>query len=270
MKWDSELGAIPEDFDTHMGRYYSAFINSSAEYNNIAYNTFLASDEYKVYYPAVQVDMYADNIMAETFLQMSEFIQTTNLKISNPTTTPNALIAGLRENFGLRSSVQEMTEENAGKMHVAIDYTPDDDLNLQIAAYMESTCVVASTYMVGDIEQSIVLSEGGIETYRWVAQTEQDMIFKITMKVSRNSTAATDTPEDVLSKFMANWNEFYWIGMDVEPEKYFEINRDAPYASEIITEYSLDDGTTWETSPYESPYNIKFIPTLDIANIIFT
>lgn len=270
MKWDSNKGVIPDDFDTQMRRYYSAFINSRAEYNAIAYNTFLASDEYKVYYPAVQVDLYAESIMAETFLQMSEFIQSTNLKISNPTTTPNALIAGLRENFGLRSSVQEMTEENAGKMHVAIDYTPDDDLNYQIAAYMESTCVVASTYMIGDIEQAIVLSEGGIETYRWVAQTEQDMIFKLTLKVSRNSTATTDTPESVRSKFLENWNEFYWIGMDVEPETYFQINRDAPYASEIKTEYSIDDATTWKASPYESLYNIKFIPLLDVVNIIFT
>lgn len=269
MKWDSELGVIPEDFDTHIGRYYSAFVDSRAEYNNIAYNTFLASDEYKVYYPAAQVDMYADNIMAETFLKMSEFIQSTNLKISNPTTTPNALIAGLRQNFGLRSSVKQMTEADSGKMHVAIDYTPDDDLNLQIAAYMESTCVVASTYMVGDIEQPIVLSEGGIETYRWVAATEQSMMFKVTLKVSRNSTAATDSPEVVQSKFLSNFDEFYWVGMDVEPEKYFEINRDAPYASDIITEYSIDDGESWETIPYESPYNIKFIPTLDVSNIIF-
>lgn len=269
MKWDSEKGVIPEDFETHMRRYYSAFINSSAEYNQIAYNTFLASDEYKVYYPAVQVDMYADNIMAETFTRMSEFIQATNQKILNPTTTPNALIAGLYTEFGLKASVKQMTEENAGKLHVAIDYTPDDDLNYQIGAYMESTCVVASTYMVGDIEQPIVLSEGGNETYRWVAQTEKNMLFKITITVSRNSTATTDTPEDILDTFMSNWDEFYWIGMDVEPERYFEINRDAPYASEIITEYSLDDGTTWETAPYKSEYDTKFIPTLDVSNIIF-
>ncbi|WP_165312974.1 hypothetical protein [Vibrio ziniensis] len=269
MKWDSSSGVTPEDFDTHIGRYYSAFINSKTEYKNIAFNTFVASDEYKVYYAAAQVDMYADTIMAETFLKMSEFIQTTNLKIGNPTTTPNALIAGLREKFGLRSSVKQMIEADSGKMHVAIDYTPSAQLNLEIAQYMESSCVVASTYMVGDIEQDIVLSEGGIETYRWVVADEQDILFKVTIKTSRNSNVIIDTPETVVSTFLANFDSFYWVGMDVEPERYFEINRDAPYAAEIVTEYSFDDGVTWKTDPHISPYNTKFLPNLDVSNVNF-
>ncbi len=124
----------------------------------------------------------------------------------------------------------------------AIDYTPDSDLNFQIAQYMESDCVVGSTYMVGDIEQDIVLSEGGIETYRWVKATEQEILFRILIKQSRNSTAIVDTPETVVNLFLENFDSFYWVGMDIEPERYLEINRDALYASEIITEYSLDGG----------------------------
>ncbi|MFV0448057.1 MAG: hypothetical protein ACK5MF_06300 [Vibrio sp.] len=269
MKWDSTSGATPEDFDTHIGRYYSAFINSRDEYKNIAFNTFVASDEYKVYYAAAQIDMYADTVMAETFLKMSEFIQTANLKIENPTTTPNALIAGLREKFGLRSSVKQMIEADSGKMHVAIDYTPSAQLNLKIAQYMESSCVVASTYMVGDIEQDIVLSEGGVETYRWVKATEQEILFRIRIRLSRNSTSIVDTPETVVRLFLENFDSYYWVGMDVEPERYLEINRDAPYASEIITEYTLDGGDTWQTDPYISPYNIKFTPSLNISNVTF-
>lgn len=269
MKWDDEFGVIPENFDTHMGRYYSAFINSRTEYNAVAYNQFVASDEYKIFYPSAQIDMYIDNLLAETFLKMSDFISAANLRISNPTTTPNALMAGLLERFGFRSSVKQMTEENAGKMHVAIDYTPDADLNYQIASYFEKTAVVGSTYMVGDVEQDIVLEKGGIETYRWVAATEQAMHFRIRITRSRNSTAVEDTPESIVSLFLANFELFYWVGMDVEPERYFEINRDAPYAAEIITEYSLDDGDSWQSDPYISPYNMKFVPELDVSNVIF-
>ncbi len=269
MRWDSEQGILPENFETHMGRYNSAFINSRVEYNAIAYNQFVASDEYKVFYPCVQIDMYIDNVMAETFLKLAEFISTTNLHILNPTTTPNALIGGLLDKFGLRASVKQMTEENAGKMHVAIDYTPEAELNYQIASYFEKTAVVASTYMVGDIEQDIVLDKGGIETYRWVAATDKVMRFRLRIKESRNSTAVVDTPETIVSLFLKNFTEFYWVGMDVEPERYFEINRDAPYAAEIITEYSLDSGETWESDPYISPYNIKFVPELDVSNVTF-
>ncbi len=63
---------------------------------------------------------------------------------------------------------------------------------------------------------------------------------------------------------------FFWIGMDIEPEKYFEINRDALYASNIKAEYSLDDGTSWSESIYKTPYNVKFIPDLSVENVIIT
>ncbi|CAH1521254.1 Whole genome shotgun sequence [Vibrio owensii] len=268
MKWDSETGVQPDSFETIMEAYFNAFKNADPKFESLAYNTFVASDEYKVFYASVQVDMGIENVIAMLFIKMSEFIQSENLKINNPTTTPNALMEGLENNFGFKSSVKPMIEEESGKMHVAIDYTPEPDLNYQIAKYMEQSAVVGSTYMVGDIAQDIVLRKGGIETYRWVQKTEQPLLFKLTIIKSRNSTAIVDNQDEIVSKFMANFEAFFWVGMDLEPEKYFEINRDAPYASDILTEYSFDDGENWSSEPYKTPYNIKFIGELPVANVI--
>lgn len=267
MIWDSSTGLTPDNFDTIIEAYFQAFKESDSKFSSLAFNTFVASDEYKVFYASAQIDMTIENVIASLFVKMSEFIQNSNLKITNPTTTPNALIAGLEENFGFKSSVMQMIEENAGKMHVAIDYEPTAELNYQIASYMEKTAVVASTYMVGDIEQDIVLTKGGIETYRWTEKTESPILFRLTMIKSRNSNAVVDNQDEIVSKFLANFDEFFWIGMDVEPEKYFEIVRDAPYASDIVTEYSFDDGETWSSVPYKTQYNVKFIPSLPVENV---
>ncbi|CAI2318471.1 hypothetical protein [Vibrio parahaemolyticus] len=270
MIWDSSTGLTPDDFDTIIEAYFEAFKESDDKFSGLAFNTFVASDEYKVFYASAQIDMTIETIIASLFVKMSEFIQNSNLKINNPTTTPNALIAGLEENFGFKSSIMQMTEENSGKMHVAIDYTPSANINYQIASYMEKTAVVASTYMVGDIEQDIVLTKGGVETYRWTAKEEKPILWKLTLTKSRNTNAVVDNQDDIVSKFLANFDAFFWIGMDIEPEKYFEINRDALYASNIKAEYSLDDGTSWSEGIYKTPYNVKFIPNLPVENVIIT
>ncbi|KCV74137.1 hypothetical protein Y011_25085 [Vibrio parahaemolyticus VP49] len=108
----------------------------------------------------------------------------------------------------------KMTEENSGKMHVAIDYTPSANINYQIASYMEKTAVVSSTYMVGDIEQDIVLTKGGVETYRWTAKEEKPILWKLTLTKSRNTNAVVDNQDDIVSKFLANFDAFFgseWI-----------------------------------------------------------
>ncbi|MHA2782606.1 hypothetical protein [Vibrio harveyi] len=267
MIWNDETGVTPDDFDTIIKAYFEAFKNADPKFDGLAFNTFVASDEYKVFYASAQIDMTIENIIANLYVKMSEFISSVNLQINNPTTTPNALIAGLMDNFGLRASVKQMIYEESGQSHVAIDYTPDPDLNYQIASYMEKTAIVASTYMVGDIEQEIVLSKGGIETYRWVAGQDSTLHFRLTITKSRNSTAVVDNQDEIVAKFLANFDEFFWIGMDLEPERYFEINRDAPYASDILTEYSFD-GVNWSSAPYKTPYNLKFIPDLPVSNVI--
>ncbi len=268
MIWDSSTGLTPDNFDTVIQAYFDAFKESDDKFSGLAFNNFVASDEYKVFYASAQIDMTIENVIASLFIKMSEFIQNENLKINNPTTTPNALIAGLEENFGYKSSIMKMTEENAGKMHVAIDYEPTPELNYQIASYMEKTAVVAGTYMVGDIAQDIVLTKGGIETYRWISGDEKPLLFRLTMTLSRNSNTVVDNRDSIIAKFLDNFEKYFWIGMDLEPERYFEIVRDAPYASKITTEYSFDGGANWSEDPYKTPYNVKFIPDLPLANVI--
>lgn len=268
MKWDSSLGPIPDNFDTIMLLYYESFKNSKPEFSHVTYTKFTASREYELFYPSVQIDMQIEALISEIYTKTTEFIAEKNLAIQNPTTTRNAIASALEREFGLKASVKEMIEEDSGKIHLAIDYTPEPALNLQIASYLEAKGVVASAYMVGDIEQPIVLTSGGVATYRWVTADEGEIKFKMTITESRVSTAPTDSVDEVVAKFTANWNAIYKIGQDIEPEVYFEIVRDAPYASNILTEYSTDGGTSWSSAPLVVAYDKKFNMTLKSSDVI--
>ncbi|EOV3438315.1 hypothetical protein ACOW85_001686 [Vibrio parahaemolyticus] len=273
MKWDSETGATPESFEAHINRYYENFKASDSKFTNLAFNTFVASDEYKVFYSAAQIDMYADSVFAETFLRLSEYIESVNLKISNPTTVPNAIIRGFWDEFGIRANIKPMTEADRGKLHIALDYTTNPDLvdgpelEYKIGSWLEKTRVVAGVVTIGDIEQIIVIKDSIPETYRWTLAKETPIKFKTTIIQSRTTSAITETLDEIAKKFNANFAQRYWVGRDLEPERYLEINTDCEYAADIITSYSLDNGGTWLTEPYESTYNVKFVGKLNAGDI---
>jgi hypothetical protein len=268
MGWDksSPIGWTPEPVEMGINGYYSAF--KSNGYPNLSYSQFAETREFENSYMCAQIDASISASFGEIMERVSVFIRDTNEKISNPTTTPNSIIKGIFDNFGYRCSVKEMTLADAGKAHIAIDYTATPEEDLLIGRFFEKSSIVASTYTVGNIEQVIVLENGGIETYRWTTNNDINLMYRTSITISRNSTAALDPPETVQKKFLGNWNLFYWIGMDVESEKYLEINRDCPYASNIKTEWSLD-GVSWSDEVIISEYNNKYIPELKIENIKF-
>ncbi len=273
MIWDSETGVVPESFDAHINRYYENFKASDSKFTNLAFNTFVASDEYKIFYSAAQIDMYADSVFAETFLRLSEYIEKVNLKITNPTTVPNAVIRGFWDEFGIRANIKPMLEEDRGKLHIALDYSTNPDLvdgpelEYLIGSWLEKTRVVAGVVTVGDIEQIIVIEDSIPETYRWTLAKETPIKFKTTIIQSRTTSSVIETLDTIAAKFNANFAERYWVGRDLEPERYLEINTDCEYAADIITSYSLDDGETWLTEPYQSTYDVKFVGELDAGDI---
>lgn len=60
----------------------------------------------------------------------------------------------------------------------------------------------------------------------------------------------------------------YRLGLDFEPEKYLEISRDLPFASNILLEYSENSGGTWLSVPrsmaYDEKINITAPPTISV------
>lgn len=265
MAWNTN-GYTPDDFNTVIKSYYDSFI-SQPEFETVSTSRFEGSAEYAVFYGSAQIDMAIQSIYAETFQKVMTYLSTINLKIQSPTTVPDAISESIKNNLGFDSKCKPMTEENRGTSHIAIDYEESPDANLAIANLLKKH-IVDGVITVGSIKQDVVFSNGSIGTYSWVSSANSEVLFKLTVTVSRNSSFAVDTAGNIIAKFNDNFSELYSMGLDLEPERYYEIERDAQYASDILTEYSFDAGLSWSSEPFESEFNVKFTPVLSASNII--
>ena len=86
----------------------------------------------------------------------------------------------------------------------------------------------------------------------------------MTITISRNNKFAIDSDADIKAALIANIGAKYGLGLDFEPESYFTI-ADAPWAADILLEYSLNDGMSWLTAVYESEYDEIF--EFDLSDI---
>ncbi|EPW7384773.1 TPA: hypothetical protein ACMD15_003432 [Vibrio cholerae] len=268
--WSSSSGWQPVSIDQAINSYYEAFKMNG--YRDLSYSQFVDSREYEVSYMGAQIDHQISSMFGEVIQRLKVFIRDTNEKIMNPTTTANAIMSGINDTFGFRCSVKEMTAEDAGKIHIAIDHgdiSKKPELRYEIARFLEKQCVVGGIVTVGDIEQTIVLGSGGVEIYRWTANKDTLINWRVKITISRNSTSPLDTVEEVIKKFFDNWKNLYWIGMDVEPESYLNIFRDCPYASSILLEYSVDGGESWSNEVIKSKYDVKYIPEFSVKDVEF-
>lgn len=262
MGWNTD-GYTADDFSTIIDKYYTAFTD---EYGFVSESRFRGSREYEVFYSSAQVDMQYQAVLSETFNKVTIWMQDVNFKINAPSTVNSAIKQKFLDRFGLNIGIKPMIDADAGKAHIAIDYTPSDALNNNIAKLLESECIAAGIVTVGNIV--VPVSVGGQSfDYKWVKAVEKAVKFKVTITVSRSSTNYLESEIEIRDRFLANYASLYDIGYDIEPESYYEINRDAKYASDILTQFSFDDGTTWLTVPHESLYSDKFVPTLNTQDI---
>lgn len=262
MGWSTN-GYVADDFSTIINSYYTAF---NSEYGAVTEARFQASREYEVFYSSAQIDMQYQAIFSEVFNKVALWMKEVNFKINSPSTTPIAIQQKFLSKFGLNIGIKPMIEAEKGLAHIAVDYTPSPALNEQIASFLANECISGGIVTMGDIV--VPVSIGGQQfDYKWVKAVEKAVKFKVTITISRGAAEYIESATDIRDRFLDNYKSLYRIGHDIEPESYYEINRDAKYASEILTQYSLDDGSTWLTLPHKSLYSDKFVPELDTGDI---
>jgi len=94
-------------------------------------------------------------------------------------------------------------------------------------------------------------------TYKYALPTLIDVLVRITVTTSANAKTPILNENQIRDIFDANFALLYRLGLNFEPEKYLEIARDLPFASNILLEYSEDAGSTWDTTPRTMAYDEK-------------
>jgi hypothetical protein len=119
----------------------------------------------------------------------------------------------------------------------------------------------AALYYTGSETGTKTAINGQSFTYKYALPTPVDILVRITATTSANAKTPILNENQIRDIFDANFAELYRIGLDFEPEKYLEIARDLPFASNILLEYSEDAGATWDDQPRAMAYNEKIIIT---------
>jgi len=134
------------------------------------------------------------------------------------------------------------------------------DLKQEIIDRMGSW-LTAGLYYTGTEEGTKTALNGQNFTYKFSMPDPVNILVRITATVSANAKTPILNENQVRDIFDANFASLYRLGLDFEPEKYLEIARDLPFASDILLEYSEDDGGTWDDQPRAMAYNEKIVIT---------
>lgn len=244
--------------------YYQAFI---AEFGEISITQWRGSYEYKTLYPAIQLMVENGTITQEAIDAALNTIQELNEEIKRPAVLHSRVAERFAEE-GYIATIRVADLANKGIVAICVDYTPDAEQNTEIANLIVNEMLPAGQHMEGAITQAVVISNGQSVLAQWESPTLNDIDFKITLTVDKNSPYPVDTVDEIVSKFLTNFNSMNQLGQDITPATYYQIERDAPWASSIVTEYDLNASGTYTTDIYYAAYTDKFIATLDPVNVI--
>ena len=111
---------------------------------------------------------------------------------------------------------------------------------------------VAGLYYAGTERGEVTLSNGQVFEFGFYPPTKKEASLKLDITLSKNSTILADKEDEVKDKLLANLAQLYTLGNNFEPEKYFTISRDAPYASAVKLQWKTDGD--YSSSVYQADF----------------
>lgn len=266
MAWTLVNGYSPRSFNEILQEYVDE-INSQFS-TNYDITTIVGTDFYKFAYSAIQLVMQAETKTAEITANLTDYVRTANEKINLPKSTISGFVAGLKApiangGLALDSTIKDITDPvEAGYMFLVVDVDSsavDYATTKQKIIDKMALWLTVGLYYNGTETGTKMAINGQTFTYKYALPTPVNTLIKITITASKNSTTPILNENQIRNIFNANFANLYKLGLDFEPEKYLEIARDCPFASNIALEYSLNSGSTWLTVPKSMAYNEKIV-----------
>lgn len=143
---------------------------------------------------------------------------------------------------------------------------PEEDyeaIRLDICTIIKDS-TVAGTVSQGTEEKAIVLSNGQSFDFKYNLPNRIPVLLRLTITVSENNQVVILTPEETKDILIANIAAEYRLGRNFEPQRYFSVD-DAPWASDVLLEWSINDGGSYFSTVYDAEYDDLF--EFDIGDV---
>ena len=257
--------AVILSVEQNLDLYYVAY---TLEFGEISRTQWEGSKEYEIAYVDAQRDHQNAVLMQQALQETFNAIAEINEEIKRPAVL-HSRVAERFEEEGYIATIRVADDTTKGIVAICVDYDPSDtstDNATIISELIVNEMLPAGQWMIGSQSQAVVISNGQSVLAQWEIPTENSVEFTITLTEDKNSPYPTDTVDDIVIKFLANFEELNTLGNDITPATYYQIERDAPWASQIVTEYSLNGGSL-TSDIYYSDYTDKFIASLPAVNV---
>lgn len=259
MPFTTENNYVPETFNDLMTRFMQG-VNSQFG-TSYTQESFVGTGWYKFFYPIAQNILTVENLFAQTYAKLQDYIRTTNEAIAIPKTPREGLIKTFADR-GFVISIEPQTLANAGTLGVCVDVDPAAagfTQTKQTILDILKEYTVAGLYYNGNQTGTSRLSNGQDFTFAFYTPTRRDLYLKLNVQLSQNTSIVADDRNTIKSKLLANLSALYQLGNNFEPDKYFTISRDAPYASKITLSYSFTGNEgSYETDVYQANFKDLF------------
>lgn len=269
MGFAEESGYTPTDIETMMLQVMND-INTQFGTTYVA-ETFLGTNFYKYFYALMQSVQGNEVRTAEIFAKLQQYITVTNEAISRPVVTNPGLVDAFGE-AGYIASVKPPNDTDKGKIFVCVDTDEAaddyDDVKLAICTLIKDS-TVAGAVSQGTETEAIVLSNGQSFDFKFNLPDRVEVLLKLTTTLSENNQVFIKSPDDVKNDLLQNINARYRLGKNFEPQRYYSVT-DAPWASDVLLEWSDDAGMTYYTTVFESEYDDLFDVLLENIELIET
>lgn len=268
MGYNKDQGYIPLSIDTIMS---DLRVKINEQFGtNYTQASFIGTNFYKYYYGLAQRMQQSEVKTSEIFLKLQDYISQTNEKISRPVNTNTGIVDKMAVE-GYIASVKPMIVADAGMINICVDV---DDTAPDYAATKLAICTLISQITVGggvtqgDQSETLVLSNGQAFDFKFHLPDKTAIELRLTITTSENNQLALDTPEVIKQRLFDNLTERYRLGLNFEPQKYFNIENDAPWAGEVLLEYSTDGGTNWSSDVFDANFDSLYTFGLDDIELV--
>lgn len=267
MGYSQENGYTPLSISTLMDNVRT---NINAQFGtSYTAQSFVGTNFYKYFYALIQLLQENEVKTSEIFLKLQDYFEVTNERIQRPVVTNNGLIENLAAS-GYVASVKAPVEADRGKIYVCVDVDDDDPDYATIKADVNEIIkdsTVAGCVTMGTETSSIVLSNGQSFDFKFNLPVKTEVDLRLTITLSENNQVLVGSVDDVKDKLLENIAAKYALGKNFEPQRYFSV-LDAPWASQVLLEYSTDNGSNWETQVYDADYDELFVCLLENITVV--
>lgn len=248
--------SVMDNYNTQFGTTYTA-------------ETFLGTSAYKYFYALIQRLQANEVRTSEIFAKLQQYMAITNERILRPAVTNPGLIEAFAASDFV-ASVKMPIDADAGKVYVCVDTdeTADDyaDVKLAINTIIKNS-TVAGTVSQGTETSAIVLDNGQSFNFKFALPNRIEVLLRLTTTLSENNQVFIEDPDVVKQLLLDNIESRYSLGKNFEPQKYFSVV-DAPWASQVLLEWSDDNGSNYYSTVFDANFDDIFVVLLENIELV--